>query len=256
MPYKTYAKLNLGDLSPTSMSLQLADRSVMYPLGRVEDVPLVIDKLTFLFYFVVLDIDEDAQAPIILGRPFLATAGTLIDVQGGLITLKVGDTKSSFNLPHSEGCFSKMKSFMKVNTITCIVDNPSNDFCAFKCGIELARSHSNEKEVHAIPKVLGDTFEDVTTIPEIFGMNLDVEAKATPPKVKHKPGTKAKEKLSRGWLGCFPMCCGVDKVFVPKGDKKNSKFDSGATAPHLERLHLHKMSILWAVFEAAKKRGF
>ncbi|XP_021835971.2 uncharacterized protein [Spinacia oleracea] len=91
LPYKTYEKLKLGDLSPTAMSLQLADRSVMLPLGRIEDVPLVVGKLTFLVDFVVLDIDEDAHTPIILGRPFLATAGALIDVQGGLITLKAGD---------------------------------------------------------------------------------------------------------------------------------------------------------------------
>ncbi|XP_021857305.2 uncharacterized protein [Spinacia oleracea] len=84
LPYKIYKKLNLGDLTPTLMSLQLADRLVMFPLGRVDDVPLVIRKLTFLGDFIVLDIDEDAHTPIILGRPFLATAGALIDVQGGL----------------------------------------------------------------------------------------------------------------------------------------------------------------------------
>ncbi|XP_021866759.2 uncharacterized protein [Spinacia oleracea] len=102
LPYKTYEKLNLGDLSPTAMSLQLADRSVMLPLGRIEDVPLVVGKLTFLVDFVVLDIDEDAHTPILLGRPFLATAGALIDVQGGLITLKAGDSKASFKLPLGE----------------------------------------------------------------------------------------------------------------------------------------------------------
>ncbi|XP_056685942.1 uncharacterized protein [Spinacia oleracea] len=90
LPYKIFEKLTLGDLSPTAMSLQLADRSLMFPLGRIEDVPLVVGKLTFLVDFVVLDIDEDAHTPIILGRPFLATAGALIDVQGGLITLKAG----------------------------------------------------------------------------------------------------------------------------------------------------------------------
>ncbi|XP_056689972.1 uncharacterized protein [Spinacia oleracea] len=91
-PYKIYEKLSLGDLTHTPMSLQLADRSVMFPLGRVDDVPLVIGKLTFLVDFIVLDIDEDAHTPIILGRPF----GALIDVQGDLITFKAGDAKASF----------------------------------------------------------------------------------------------------------------------------------------------------------------
>ncbi|XP_021856704.2 uncharacterized protein [Spinacia oleracea] len=93
LPFKIYKKLRLGDLTPTPMSLQLADCSVMFPLGRVDDVPLVMGKLTFLVDFIVLDIDEDAHTPIILGRPFLATAGALIDVQGGLITLKAGDAR-------------------------------------------------------------------------------------------------------------------------------------------------------------------
>ncbi|XP_056697838.1 uncharacterized protein [Spinacia oleracea] len=66
---------------PANITLQLADRSVKYPIGKVEDVPLVVGELTFLVDFVVLDIDEDAHTPIILGRPFLATAGALNDVQ-------------------------------------------------------------------------------------------------------------------------------------------------------------------------------
>ncbi|XP_021865259.1 uncharacterized protein [Spinacia oleracea] len=150
LPYKIYEKLNLGDISPTTMSLQLADRSVMFPLGRIEDVPLVVGKLTFLVDFVVLDIDEDYYTPIILGRPFLATAGALIDVHGGLITLKVGDSKASFKLPLGEGCFAKMKSCMKVDTIACIENhcvraNASNDFCTLKCDIKFSRSTSSEK---------------------------------------------------------------------------------------------------------------
>ncbi|XP_056685964.1 uncharacterized protein [Spinacia oleracea] len=98
LPYSVFAKLDIGDLVPTNITLQLADRSVKYPIGKVEDVPLVVGELTFLVDFVVLDIDEDAHTPIILGRPFLATAGALIDVQEGLITLKAGDAKASFKL--------------------------------------------------------------------------------------------------------------------------------------------------------------
>ncbi|XP_056687520.1 uncharacterized protein [Spinacia oleracea] len=70
IPYSVFSKLEVGDLVPTNITLQLADRSVKYPIGKVEDVPLVVGELTFLVDFVVLDIDEDAHAPIILGRPF------------------------------------------------------------------------------------------------------------------------------------------------------------------------------------------
>ncbi|XP_056697837.1 uncharacterized protein [Spinacia oleracea] len=81
LPYSVFAKLDVGDLVPSNITLQLADRSVKYPIGKVEDVPLVVGELTFLVDFIVLDIDEDAHTPIILGRPFLATAGALNDVQ-------------------------------------------------------------------------------------------------------------------------------------------------------------------------------
>ncbi|XP_021850490.1 uncharacterized protein [Spinacia oleracea] len=209
LPYKIFEKLNLGDLSPTAMSLQLADRSVMYPLGRIEDDPLAIGKLTFLVDFVVLDIDEDTLTPIILGRPFLATAGALIDVQGALITLKVGDSKASFKIPLGEGCFSKMKSCMKVETIACIEShcshaNTSNDFCVSKCANELARSPPNDKKVHVIPRVLGDNFDDIISIPEIFGMHVDDDARDSASKVIHDSAKKAKrpkkgkEKLGGG----------------------------------------------------------
>ncbi|XP_056691693.1 uncharacterized protein [Spinacia oleracea] len=169
LPYKIYEKLNRGDLSPTAMSLQLADRSVMLPLGRIEDVPLVVGKLTFLVDFVVLDIDEGAHTPIILGRPFLATAGALIDVQEGLITLKAGDSKASFKLPLGEGCFANMKSCMKVESIAyiesfCSHANPSNNFRVSKCDNELSRSSPDDKNIHGIPKVFEDKFDDVVTV--------------------------------------------------------------------------------------------
>ncbi|XP_056688136.1 uncharacterized protein [Spinacia oleracea] len=155
------ASLGVGDLVPTNITLQLADRSVKYPIGKVEDVPLVGGKLTFLVDFVLLDIDEDSHTPIILGRPFLATAGDLIDVQEGLITLKAGDAKASFKLAIDEHCCSKMKSCMKIDTLACVENNhscanSSNNFHVSKCANELSRSSLDDKDVHGIPKALGD----------------------------------------------------------------------------------------------------
>ncbi|XP_056697718.1 uncharacterized protein [Spinacia oleracea] len=98
MPYSVFAKLEVGDLVPTNITLQLADRSVKYPIGKVEDVPLRVGGLVIPVDFVVLDIDEDVHVPIILGRPFLATAGEIIDVKQGNITLKVGKDSLFFDL--------------------------------------------------------------------------------------------------------------------------------------------------------------
>ncbi|XP_021727801.1 uncharacterized protein LOC110694907 [Chenopodium quinoa] len=89
MPYLVFKKLKLGELLPTNMTLQLADRSIKFPKGRVEDVSLRIGGFTIPVDFIVLEIEVDDHIPIILGRPFLATSGALIDVKGGRITLRV-----------------------------------------------------------------------------------------------------------------------------------------------------------------------
>ncbi|KAJ9164304.1 hypothetical protein P3X46_023900 [Hevea brasiliensis] len=82
MPLSIYEKLNMGDLKPTHISLQSADRSIKYPEGILENVPLKVRKFYIPVDFVILDMEEDSNIPIILGRPFLATAGVLIDVKG------------------------------------------------------------------------------------------------------------------------------------------------------------------------------
>ncbi|XP_019149851.1 PREDICTED: uncharacterized protein LOC109146653 [Ipomoea nil] len=98
MPYSLCQKLQLGEPKPTSMTLQLADRSVKYPIGILEDVPVKIDKFYILGDFVVLEMEEDAKVPIILGRPFLATAGAMINVKQGTLVLEIGDDKVEFNV--------------------------------------------------------------------------------------------------------------------------------------------------------------
>ena len=99
MPYKLFLKLGLEDLRPTRMTLQLADRSVRKPRGVVEDVLIKVDKLIIPVDFVILDVDDDVEVPLILGRPFLNTSGALIDVRGGKMTLRVGEEQVVFSLP-------------------------------------------------------------------------------------------------------------------------------------------------------------
>ncbi|KAL9230587.1 hypothetical protein vseg_005920 [Gypsophila vaccaria] len=70
--------------------IRMADRSISRPLDILEDVPVQVGKLFIPFHFVVLNIPEDTHIPIILGRPFLHTAGALIDVGKKTLTSKVG----------------------------------------------------------------------------------------------------------------------------------------------------------------------
>ncbi|XP_056688526.1 uncharacterized protein [Spinacia oleracea] len=101
VPFSIFQRLNVGELKPTQVSLQLADRSVKLPLGKVEDVPMRIGMFFIPVDFVVLEMEEDPNVPIILGRPFLATTGVIIDVRGGRLSLSVGMRKLSFNLTKS-----------------------------------------------------------------------------------------------------------------------------------------------------------
>ena len=59
----------------------MADRSITYPREIVEDVLVKVDKFIFPVDFIVLDMEEDYEVSIILGRPFLATGRAMIDVQ-------------------------------------------------------------------------------------------------------------------------------------------------------------------------------
>ncbi|XP_073137953.1 uncharacterized protein [Henckelia pumila] len=112
MSYSVFRKLSLGEPKSTIMSLQLADRSIKYPRGIIEDVLVKVDKFIFPVDFVVLDMEEDLDMPLILGRPFLATGKALIDVQKGELLLRVGEEKISFDVfnalkfsQNNEECF-------------------------------------------------------------------------------------------------------------------------------------------------------
>ncbi|KAL5570294.1 hypothetical protein UlMin_026869 [Ulmus minor] len=96
MPLSIFKKLGLGEPTPTMVSLVMADRSIKHPRGIVEDVLVKVGKLIFPVDFIVLDMEEDKDIPIILGRPFLATGGAIIDVRGGKLTLQVDDEIVTF----------------------------------------------------------------------------------------------------------------------------------------------------------------
>nr|GEV87388.1 reverse transcriptase domain-containing protein [Tanacetum cinerariifolium] len=80
MPLSIWKKLSLPKLTPTRMTLELADRSITRPKGVAEDVFVKVGKFHFPTDFVVVDFEADPRVPLILGRSFLRTGRTLIDV--------------------------------------------------------------------------------------------------------------------------------------------------------------------------------
>ncbi|GKB47054.1 hypothetical protein Tco_0897807 [Tanacetum coccineum] len=91
IPYLMFLRLNLGDLKPTRMCIELANETTQFPKGIAENVMVKINKFVFPVDFVILDMEEDHRIPIILGRPFLATAHAMIDVFNKKISFEVRD---------------------------------------------------------------------------------------------------------------------------------------------------------------------
>nr|GEW66334.1 reverse transcriptase domain-containing protein [Tanacetum cinerariifolium] len=109
IPLFVWKKLMLPELVPTRMTLELANRSVAYPVGISKDVFMHVGKFTFPADFIVVDYDFDPRVSFILGRPFLRTARALVDVYGEELTLRDGDEKlifhadSTLKYPHKHG---------------------------------------------------------------------------------------------------------------------------------------------------------
>jgi hypothetical protein len=91
-----YDKLNHDSLVPTFMHLQLADQLIWYHVGITEDIPVKIRSSFIPVDFVVLEMDGCRQIPLILGRPFLSTAGATIDVAAGIIKLNISGKEETF----------------------------------------------------------------------------------------------------------------------------------------------------------------
>ncbi|XP_070045579.1 uncharacterized protein [Nicotiana tomentosiformis] len=91
IPYSMFKTLGIGQPRPTSMRLQMADRTMKIPLGIIDDVLVRVDKFILPADFVILDSEVDYEVPLILGRPFLATGKALVDVKAGELTFRVGD---------------------------------------------------------------------------------------------------------------------------------------------------------------------
>ena len=98
MPLSIFKKLGLGEPTPTNVSLFMADRSVKFHVGIIENVLVKVDTLVFPVDFLILDMEEDKEVPIILGRPFLATGKALVDVQSEEMKFRFQNDEVKFKM--------------------------------------------------------------------------------------------------------------------------------------------------------------
>ncbi|KAM1862919.1 hypothetical protein ACFX14_003317 [Malus domestica] len=140
MPYSIYASMNLGALKNDGVIIQLADRSNTYPKGVLEDVLVQVNHLVFPADFYVLEMDESDHAPslpILLGRPFMKTARTKIDVYSGTLSMEFDGEVVNFNLSDS-------------------IKYPSEDHSCFSIDIidSLAQGYLDDLNDDALEKVI------------------------------------------------------------------------------------------------------
>ncbi|GJV69734.1 homeodomain-like protein [Tanacetum coccineum] len=96
MPFSTYLNLGLEELAHTKLTVELSDRIVKHPKGIAENVLVGIGKFVFPVDFIILDMLEDVNVPLILRRPFFSIAHAKVVVFKRKITLRVGDEKIIF----------------------------------------------------------------------------------------------------------------------------------------------------------------
>ncbi|XP_058786629.1 uncharacterized protein LOC131661193 [Vicia villosa] len=129
MPLSIYRKLGIGRVQDTRMTLQFADHSVKKPFGIVEDVLVKVDKFVFPVDFVILEMPEDEEIPLILGRPFLEIGRCMIDIENGTMTLKVYDEELKINVRNTMKHKEDIGTNHSVEVINQIVaDNIQSSF--------------------------------------------------------------------------------------------------------------------------------
>lgn len=133
MPYFVYEALDLGKLKETNVRIELVDRSLTYLRGWIEDVLVNVNGLILLANFFALDMDDapmPTSLPLILGRPFMATAHTKIDVFQGTLTMEVLGENVGFNIFEAMRCptYDSSQGIGFVETNDIVQDNFSEDF--------------------------------------------------------------------------------------------------------------------------------
>ncbi|XP_014522210.1 uncharacterized protein LOC106778737 [Vigna radiata var. radiata] len=98
MSLSMFKRIEGLELKPTRITLQLADMSLKYPYGVFEDVLVKVDKFLFPVDFFIMEMEENGDVPLILGRPFIKTTRVLIDVENDKLKVRVQDEEVNFDV--------------------------------------------------------------------------------------------------------------------------------------------------------------
>ncbi|XP_071933957.1 uncharacterized protein [Coffea arabica] len=194
IPLTVARQLGLHELKRTNITLQLVDRSIRYPLGVLENVLIKVQKFIIPVDFVVLDMEEYISMPIILGRPFLATAGTIIDVKNGKLKFQVGEEEVEFNLNEMEKYPSFTNHAYSIGTIDKLTQEMSQvnlDLDPLEhCLMSLGKQEDVCEEIEELAKYLdfqapykrGNLYESLGQ-----GKGFSQPSEIEPPRLELKP---------------------------------------------------------------------
>ncbi|XP_014511688.1 uncharacterized protein LOC106770388 [Vigna radiata var. radiata] len=198
MPFSMFKRIEGLELRPIRMTLQLADRSLKYPYEVVEDVLVKVDKFLFPVDFVIMEMEENVDAPLILGRPFMKTTRILIDVENGKLKVRVQDEEVDFDVFQAISYPKDDKACFQVDSVDELCMMQGSKMCGaspLERTLINEREHLNEEEEKLIEECLRDleTSEEIPTGEESFEKiepkeevnKTKFELKALPPHLKY-----------------------------------------------------------------------
>ncbi|XP_060974665.1 uncharacterized protein LOC133039746 [Cannabis sativa] len=244
MPYSVYSQLGLGEIKPTFVVLQLADRSIKKPRGIVEDVLVQVDKFYYPVDFLILDtqsvVNMESKIPIILGRPFLATANALINCRNGLMKISFGNMTLEVNIfhvakqPHDDDeCYQ-----------TFLIDTLISE------EIQLQKNSDDLDELFSVSESSG--FNESINEISCHKDSQNGRAKFRQPRFEELPGEREKPKPSTEEVPTVKLAQlpeGLKHVFLGDGDTFpviiSSKLDPSQEMQLVKLLKKHKPAIGW-----------
>ncbi|XP_027155336.1 uncharacterized protein LOC113755559 [Coffea eugenioides] len=239
MPRSIYNLMNIGPLKETGVIIQLADRSNAYPDGVLEDILVQIDNLIFPADFYVLDMEDDNSnsSPILLGRPFLKTARTKIDVFTGTLTMEFDGDVIKFSIYDAMKYPGESHSIFVIDVIDSEVIFELNSLCPEFSNVsylELPLSHSQ-----LLPSIVQAPNVELKQLPDNLKYAFLGDGDTLPVIISSKLTALEEEKLIRvlkdhkeaiGWTvddikGLSPATCMhrillEDGIIYPISDSK------------------------------------
>ena len=220
MPLSIFKRLGLGEARLATVTLKLADRSLKHPRGVIVDILVKVDKFIFPADFIVLDMEEDKEIPIILGRPFLATSRVMIDVQRGELKLRVQEDEVKFNVFEAVRHPAESDTCFVVETVEAIVSSQSGLTNPLEASLVQSDLEKLGEEAEEFVKWM-DSFEpNRRKYYESLGENTKkpVPSVEQPPKMEQKPLPSHLKYAYLGNASTLPVITSASLTTI-EGDK-------------------------------------